>query len=150
MAGNPTLTKILIGSLVGTFLISLLFVSYSEFVVLNNVTLEDKYATAFSSIANQYSNFGSIAENNVSDQSLVRNILDVGKSGITSAMNVFVVGLDAIGGFFSMIPIIKNIIEAISTAIPEFQALLGLATIIIVLYFSMAYIKAVSNKQDLP
>ena len=148
--GNPTLTKILIASLIGTFIVSMCFGAYSEFVVINNVTLEDKYVDAFNNIANQYSSFGSIAENNVSDQGLVRNILDVGKSGITSAMNVFVVGLDAIGGFFSMIPIIKNIVEAVANIIPGFRALLGLFTLILVVYIAMSYIKAVSNKTELP
>lgn len=148
--GNPTLTKVLIAALIGTFLVAITFGVYSEFVVVNNVTIDSQYSDAFNKIAGQYSGFSSLAENNISNQGLVRNILDVGKSGITSAMNVFVVGLEAIGGFFSMIPIIKNIVEAITNVLPGFKAILGLFTVILTIYIAMSYIKSVSNKTELP
>jgi hypothetical protein len=49
-----------------------------------------------------------------------------------------------------MIPIIKNIVEAVANIIPGFRALLGLFTLILVVYIAMSYIKAVSNKTELP
>jgi hypothetical protein len=148
--GNPNLTKILIASLVGTFLIAMLFVSYSDFVVINNVTIDSRYSDAFNSISSQYNSFDSLAANNVSNEGLVRNIFGTGKSVISSTINVFVVGLDAIGSFFSMIPLIGNVIQAISNVLPGFEALLGLATTIIGLYIAMSYIKSASNKTELP
>lgn len=148
--GNPTLTKVLIAALIGTFLIAMLFGAYSEFAVINHSNIDERYQEAFTNIAAQYNNFGTIATVDVGDQGLVKSILDVGKSGITAAMNVFVVGLDAIGGFFNMIPIIRNIVSVIGNVIPGIQPLLGLFTLILILYIAMSYIKSVSNKPDLP
>jgi hypothetical protein len=147
--GSPNLTKVLITALIATFLITVLFGAYSEFVVINNVTVEAKYAAAFNSIGAQYGGFGGIAAT-ASDQGLVKNILGFGKSAISGTINVFVVGLDAMGSFFSMIPIVGNIVTAIGTVIPEFKALLGLFTIIFGVYIAMSYIKSASNKSELP
>lgn len=149
MARNPNLTKILIAALLGTFLITMLFGSYSNFIVVNNVTLDEKYQDAFESISGQYGAFGSLAET-TSDQGLVKNILDFGKNSITGTVNVFVVGLDAIGSFFAVIPLVGNITSAIATVLPGFEALLGLFTLIFVLYIAMSYIKSASNKSELP
>lgn len=147
--GNPTLTKILMASLVGTFLIAITFGAYSEFIVLNNATIEDKYSEAFNTIGAQYGNFGNLAKT-TSDQGLVKNIFSFGKNVVSGTVNVFVVGLDAIGSFFSMIPIISNVVESIALVIPGFQALLGLLTTLIVLYIGMRYIQSTSNKYELP
>lgn len=147
--GNPTLTKILMASLVATFLIAITFGAYSEFIVLNNATIEDKYSEAFNIIGAQYGNFGNLAKT-TSDQGLVKNIFSFGKNVVSGTVNVFVVGLDAIGSFFSMIPIISNVVESIATVIPGFQALLGLLTTLIVLYIGMRYIQSTSNKYELP
>lgn len=147
--GNPTLTKILMASLVATFLIAITFGAYSEFIVLNNTTIEDKYSEAFNTIGAQYGNFGNLAKT-TSDQGLVKNIFSFGKNVVSGTVNVFVVGLDAIGSFFSMIPIISNVVESIALVIPGFQALLGLLTTLIVLYIGMRYIQSTSNKYELP
>ena len=147
--GNPTLTKILMASLVATFLIAITFGAYSEFIVLNNSTIEDKYSEAFNTIGAQYGNFGNLAKT-TSDQGLVKNIFSFGKNVVSGTVNVFVVGLDAIGSFFSMIPIISNVVESIALVIPGFQALLGLLTTLIVLYIGMRYIQSTSNKYELP
>ena len=77
--GNPTLTKILMASLVATFLIAITFGAYSEFIVLNNATIEDKYSEAFNTIGAQYGNFGNLAKT-TSDQGLVKNIFSFGKN----------------------------------------------------------------------
>lgn len=147
--GNPTLTKILMASLVATFLIAITFGAYSEFIVLNNATIEDKYSEAFNTIGAQYGNFGNLAKT-TSDQEVVKNIFSFGKNVVSGTVNVFVVGLDAIGSFFSMIPIISNVVESIALVIPGFQALLGLLTTLIVLYIGMRYIQSTSNKYELP
>lgn len=147
--GNPTLTKILMASLVATFLIAITFGAYSEFIVLNNATIEDKYSEAFNTIGAQYGNFENLAKT-TSDQGLVKNIFSFGKNVVSGTVNVFVVGLDAIGSFFSMIPIISNVVESIALVIPGFQALLGLLTTLIVLYIGMRYIQSTSNKYELP
>lgn len=147
--GNPTLTKILMASLIATFLIAITFGAYSEFIVLNNATIEDKYSEAFNTIGAQYGNFGGLAKT-TSDPGLVKNIFSFGKNVVSGTVNVFVVGLDAIGSFFSMIPIISNVVESIATVIPGFQALLGLLTTLIVLYIGMRYIQSTSNKYELP
>lgn len=149
MSGNIALTKILFAGLIGTFLVATLFGVYSSYVVLNNVTISEPYSSAYQNISAQYSEFGDIANTN-SDKGLVTKILDFGKNALTGTVNVFVVGLDAIGGFFSIIPVIGNIFSAISQAIPGFSALLGLFTIIIGLYVAMRYIQTVTNKIDLP
>lgn len=147
--GNPTLTKILMAALVATFLIAITFGAYSEFIVLNNATIEDKYSEAFNTIGAQYGNFENLAKT-TSDQGLVKNIFSFGKNVVSGTVNVFVVGLDAIGSFFSMIPIISNVVESIALVIPGFQALLGLLTTLIVLYIGMRYIQSTSNKYELP
>lgn len=146
---NMSLTQIVFAGLIGTFVIAALFGVYTSYLSINGGTIEEPYNTAFQEIAAQYDNFGSIADT-ASDQGLVKNILDFGKNAITGTVNVFVVGLDAIGSFFSLIPVIGNVFSAISDAIPGFAGLLGLVTIVIGLYIAMRYIQSTSNKQDLP
>lgn len=147
--GNPTLTKVLFAALIGTFLISILFGMYSNFIYTNGAEIDEPYNTAFQEIGAKYDDFDNSAKV-ASNQSVVKNILDFGRNAVTGTVNVFVVGLDAIGSFFSMIPIFGSIFESISTAIPGFSAILGLASTLLALYIAMAYIKSASNKQDLP
>lgn len=147
--GNPTLTKILMAALVGTFLVATLFGVYTSYLSINNVTIQEPYNTAFRTISEQYSSLDSIS-GTISNQGSVTNILDFGKNAITGTVNVFVVGLSAIGGFFSIIPILGNIIQVIAQVIPGFGALLGLFTTLITLFIFMRYIQSVSNKFDLP
>ncbi len=149
MAGNIGLTKIVFAGLVGTFLIASLFGVYFEFGTLNGIIIQEPYNEAFQKIASQYDGFGGIATT-ASDQGIVKNILDFGKNAITGTVNVFVVGLDAIGSFFSLVPVIGNVFSAISEAIPGFQPIIGLLTLIIGLFIAMSYIKTVTNKPDLP
>ena len=149
MAKNIPLTKMIFAGLVVTFLFGTLFGVYAEFIALNGGEIQEPYRTAFENIASQYSGFEGLS-NNAADQGLVKNILDFGKGAITGTVNVFVIGLDAIGSFFSIIPIIGNIVSAVSQAVPGFQGLLGLLTVIITLYVSMRYIQTLTNKPDLP
>ncbi len=147
--GNINLTKILFASLVGTFVMGALFGVYSAYVVLNDTTIDEPYNSALQQIGQQYNGFSDVA-GQASDKGLVTSILDFGKAAITGTVNVFVVGLDAIGKFFSMIPLIGNVIEIISTVIPGISSVLGLLVVIIALYIPMRYIQSVSNKQELP
>jgi len=149
MAGNISLTKMLFIGLISTFLIGTLFGVYSSYLSLNNATIEEPYNTAFQDIAAQYSDFGGIATT-ASNQSVVKNILDFGKNAITGTVNVFVVGLDAIGSMFSMIPLIGNVFSIVGSVIPGLNGVLGLLLIIIGLYIAMRYIQSTSNKTDLP
>jgi hypothetical protein len=81
---------------------------------------------------------------------LVKNILNFGGNLLTGTVNVFVVGLQAMGSFFAMIPIIGNILSAITFAVPALAGLVGLALIITGVYIAMRYIQSVSNKSELP
>lgn len=149
LVGNITLTKSLFVALIGTFIMALLFGAYSEFSIINNSSIEEPYKSAFENISNEYGNFGSLA-GTASDQGFVKNILDFGKNVITGTVNVFVVGLEAIGSFFAMIPLIGDILSTLKNVFPGLDALIGLITILIGLYLAMRYIQSVSNKPDLP
>lgn len=151
--GNITLSKIVIAGLVGTLMIFLLLGAYSTFAITNNSTIDEKYSSALQTISNQYNglnnSFGSTSING-SNEGTVKNILGFGKNAVSSTINVFVVGLDAIGSLFEVIPIIGTIVNVITDAIPGFSGLLGLLTIIIGFYIAMRYIQSTSNKTDLP
>jgi len=148
--GNPTLTKILMGALIGTFIIAIMFGSYSEFVILNNSSIEERYADAFNTIGSQYGNLDTLSKETSDSTGILGDIFGIGKDIVSSTVNVFVVGLDAIGSFFSMIPLIGNVLESVSSVIPGLQALIGLLTTLFVLYIGMRYIQSASNKYELP
>ena len=76
--------------------------------------------------------------------------MNLGSNLITGTVNVFIVGLNAIGAFFGMIPVIGNILSAISLGFPALSGLIGLLTLIVGIYIAMRYIQSVSNKYDLP
>ncbi len=147
--GDVTLTKIVFAGLVTTFVIASVFGFYSGFLTINGATIEEPYNSALINIANQYDGFEDVA-NTAGDEGLVKNILDFGRNAITGTVNVFVVGLEAIGSFFSVMPIIGNVVSIISETVPAFKPLLGLFSTILVLYIAMRYIKSTSNKQELP
>lgn len=146
---NPTLTKILFASLVVTFVAVIVIGNYSNFVVLNNSTIESPYREVFYNISNQYDDFSDLGFE-VKDEGLVKNILNFGEDIATGTVNVFITGLDAMGTFFEMIPLIGNILSAISFGIPELSGLIALAILIVGIYIAMRYIQSVSNKYELP
>lgn len=147
--GNPNLTKILFTGLIVTFLATTIFGAYLGFASLNNATIEEPYKTAFQQIGGQYANFTDVG-NTAKDQGLVKNILNFGGNLLTGTVNVFVVGLQAMGSFFAMIPIIGNILSAITVGIPALSGLVGLALLIVGVYIAMRYIQSISNKFELP
>lgn len=127
----------------------MLFANYADFAILNNASIDPQYQAIFNNISGQYNNLEGIG-NTVKDRNLVTTILNFGSSAITGTVNVFVVGLTAIGTFFEMIPILGNILSAISLGIPGLSALITLVILILGIYVAMKYIQSVSNKQDLP
>jgi len=139
----------LFAALISTFVIASFFGLYSEFVILNGAEIDEPYQSAFEDIASQYSGLETIS-NTAKDEGLVKNILDFGKNAITGTVNVFIVGLDAIGTFFQMVPIIGNIFSVLSNVFPGLGGLIGLLTIIMGVYVAMRYIQSASNKNDLP
>ena len=147
--GNPTLTKLLFAGLIITFVAATIFGSYVNFAVLNNATIEEPYNTLFSDIASRGSDFNTAADS-VKDQGLVANILNIGSAVTTGAVNVFVIGLEAMGNFFSIIPIIGDLLVFASAGIPGLSGLFGLLITITAVYVAMRYIQSVSNKPDLP
>jgi hypothetical protein len=147
--GNVTLTKILFATLIVTFVAATLFNSYLSFASANGANIEEPYRTAFSKISQEYASSQNIGDA-VKDEGLVKNIFNFGSAIITGTMNVFVVGLQAMGSFFEMIPIIGNILSAITLGFPALSGLIGLLILIVGIYIAMRYIQSVSNKQDLP
>ena len=147
--GNITLTKILMSALIATFIIATLFGVYTSFCSLNNCSIDEPYKSAFGNLSSQYSGFSGVATG-ASDEGLVKSILNLGKNLVTGTVNVFIVGLDAIGKFFGMIPIIGNVFSILNSIFPALGGLIGLATVLIGLYIAMSYIKSASNKFDLP
>lgn len=147
--GNPNLTKILFAALIVTFVATTVIVNYSNFVVLNNATIEEPYRSIFYNISNLQDDFSDVGYT-AKDQSLVKNILDFGENLLTGTVNVFVTGLEAMGTFFEMIPLIGDILSAISFGFPYLSGLIVLLTLIVGIYIAMRYIQSVSNKYELP
>ncbi len=143
------MTKILFTGLLVTFLATTIFGAYLGFAVLNNATIQEPYNTAFQQIGAQYNGFETVGVT-AKDQGLVKNILNFGGSLVTGTVNVFVVGLQAMGSFFNMVPVIGNIFSAITLGIPALSGLLGFALLIVGIYIAMRYIQSVSNKFELP
>ena len=135
-----------------TFLAATIFGAYLGFANLNNATIQEPYKTAFQKIGGEYTNFETIGTT-ASDKGLVTNILNFGGSLITGTVNVFVVGLKAMGSFLGMGTYIQNIFSALGLVFNMSPALIGLfnlAILIIVVYLAMRYIQSVSNKFELP
>lgn len=147
--GNPTLTKVLFAALIVTFMTASLFTAYLQFSQVNNAQIQEPYASIFQNISDKYGDLESVS-GTIKDEGLVKNILNLGKNLVTGTVNVFVTGLEAIGTFFEIIPIIGDILAAISLGIPELSGLISLLTLIIGVYFAMRYIQSVTNKTDLP
>jgi hypothetical protein len=147
--GNPGLTKILFATLVVVFLTTTMFSAYVGFAGLNGAIIDPQYSAIFSTISSQQAALDGIA-GSVGDQGKVKSILNLGANLVTGTVNVFVTGLEAIGAFFSMLPIIGNILSAVSIGIPALNGLIGLITTIIMVYLAMRYIQTASNKFELP
>jgi len=129
---NPNLTRILMATLIGVFVIVSAFSSYITFLQDNGVSISNETT-------------GYFADLNEQSDSLANFSTDVSaKEGINAiwegASNVFVVGLGAIGKFFQMIPILSTILGIIEKAIPGFSSLFGLLSIIVLIYITMQII----------
>jgi hypothetical protein len=146
--GNPTLTKLWMATILVVFTIATLFGLYSQFVVDNHSNIDAKYYNAFVNITGQYDNLTSIGSA-TQNEGIVKKVLDFGQNLVTGTVNIFVVGLDAMGEFFKMIPIIGNVLSALDI-IPGFSGLISLLIILVGVYIAMRYIQSTSNKFDLP
>jgi hypothetical protein len=147
--GNPTLTKVWMAGILITFITATLFVSYLSFANSNNAIIEEPYRSIFQNISAQLEPIVGIGES-AKDEGLVRNIYRAGANLVTGTVNVFVVGLDAMGKFFLMLPVFGKILSAIALGIPGLASLITIVTLMIGVYIAMRYIQSVSNKQDLP
>lgn len=147
--GNPNLTKTLFAGLVATFLIATIFGGYIQFISLNNSTIQEPYNSAFRNISLQYDAFTAVG-NTAKNESTAKNIFNAGAAAITGTVNIFVVGLQSIGTFFALIPILGNIFSILNATIPGLGGLTALLTTIFGVYIAMSYIKSASNKQELP
>lgn len=147
--GNPSLTKVLYAGLIVTFVTAVLISNYATFAITNNSTIEEPYRSAFLNISEKYGEFANVGST-VKDEGLVKNILNFGENLVTGTVNVFVVGLEAMGTFFEMVPIYGDILSAISFGLPHLSALVSLAILMFGVFISMRYIQSVSNKNDLP
>jgi hypothetical protein len=140
-------------AIITIFVIATLFGIYSQFAIDNGSNIDAKYYNVLKNISDMNSDksatslwgIGSKAQN----QSIVKSILDFGQNLATGTVNVFVVGLDAMGQFFSMIPLIGSIFTLIDV-IPGFSGLMGLMIILTGVYIAMRYIQSTSNKFELP
>jgi len=137
-AVGPSLTWVLISLTVFITIISFSYNSYSTFVADNTLTIDTAYI-------NYYENL-SVTQNKeiygLGNTFRDRGVLDVIYSFASTLVNTFVVGLSAIGSLFGMIPILGNIFEILNLALPGFSGLIGLASIIAIIYIAMKYLQA--------
>ncbi len=138
-AKGPTLTWIFIGIAVSVLVLTLSFSSLGTFLADNNTTISEVSETGdnFTEVYNDIDSLGGTT-GGLSDRSLLKDVW----SAATGTVNVFVMGLAAISEFFRMISIIDNLFGIIEGAVPGFNALFGLLTLVITVYISMAILKA--------
>jgi hypothetical protein len=158
MGGNINLTKIWMASILAVFVAVIIFGNYIGFCSLHlpgeppQCNIEPKYQAVFGNITTQYEGLGLVAPNagTESGKSKIQEILNFGSNLVTGTVNIFVLGLEAMGNFFNMIPIIGNILIAIGSVIPGFSGLVSLLILILGVYIGMRYIQSASNKNELP
>ena len=148
---GPTLTMIGIMTLVGLFVTIYSFSIYTNIIVDNGGQVDGNYSYLYSQLADQY--------DDASDQSLeigdpnadsggVKDILDRAGSVAFGTINVFVLGLGAIGKFFSFMPILNTIFEIMNKTFPQFNALIGLLVTIATLYIATRYIQSARGTSE--
>jgi hypothetical protein len=129
---NPTLTKILIGTVIGVFVLVSLFTAYTTFLTDNGVSVSDETQGYFADLTTEGDVLNSFSGNVTAKESV--NAIWEGVS------NVFVVGIGAIGKFFQMIPILSTVLGIVEKAIPGFSSLFGIFVLIITIYITMQII----------
>lgn len=138
------LTYIFIGSICSITAFTLLFSAYLQFNEDNNLDIEDNYTQYYSEI-DSYKNQLYDSGEELQDKNLLTSVWE----GATGTLGVFVTGLAAITKLFELIPIFKMIIQTAAKAIPGFEALFGLLTIIVIIYISMSFVKSRRGTSDL-
>jgi len=129
---QPTLTKILIASMIGVFTLISAFSAYTTFLSDNGIAISNETQGYYADLDRQGQNL-----NNLSDSVTAKESVNAIWEGVS---NVFVVGIGAITKFTQMIPLIGNILSIIEQAIPGFSALFAVATFIIIIYITMQVI----------
>ena len=129
---SPSLTTIFIAVAIGITIITLAFSSVITFSVDNSNPYTSDINGVNSQLSSQQSELYGFG-NDLEDQSLIEGIWDGAEAGV----NVFVTGLGAISKFFSMIPLVKNIMGIMQNSIPGFEPLFGLFVLIITVYIVM-------------
>lgn len=141
MSNTPSLSAIMVMSLVAVFAVGLSFQVYTSWIVSNEGTIDPQYSFIYDELTSSYDSLVSeagVIGNENSAKSILSQIGDVA----TGAINIFVIGLSSIGQFFSLIPILTSILEMIRLVFPMIDAVIGLAIVIMVFYFAMRFIKS--------
>ena len=138
---RPSLTIILIASMVALFGIVASFTMYSQFVLLNNASVDPSLQQYIVGINSSYGDMIDVA-NSTGDQNLVTKIFGLGTSAITGTFNIFVVGLESLKKFFDVVPVIRNIMNLTEALFPGLSGLIGLFIVVVVFYISMRSIQS--------
>ena len=129
---SPSLTKILIATIIGVFALVSLFAAYTNFLTDNGVSISSETEGYYADLTTQSGELDTFS-GNVTAKDSVNAIWE-------GASNVFVVGIGAIGKFFQMIPILSTILGIMEKAIPGFSGLFGIFILIIGIYVTMQII----------
>ena len=137
---GPNLTWIFIGMAIAIVALTLSFSTYGTFLSDNNVSISDQFGATEGNLTDIQSDIYELGgtDGGLSDRSLLKDVWNAA----TGTVNVFVMGLAAISEFFRMIALIDNIFAIVESAVPGFNALFGLLTVIITIYISISVLKA--------
>lgn len=141
MANTPSLTAIMIMSLMSVFVIGFAFDIYTNWVVLNEGDIDPQYSFIYTQLASSYDDLITEAES-LSQPEKAKSILEKIGDAATGTVNIFVIGLSSIGQFFSLVPLLTNLLELVRKVFPMIDALIGLIIVIMALYIAMRFIKS--------
>jgi len=140
MAKGPNLTWIFIAIAMAIVVLTLSFTSFETFLSDNNVSTNSIFGDTSNNLTAIQGNVELLGSDTggLSDKGLLEAIWD----STAGVVNVFIMGLSAIGKFFDMIPIVSDILTLMQTVIPGTEILVGLFTLIITVYISLSILKA--------
>ena len=141
---DNSLTTIVIAILVSLTALILTTNFYIEFGNLNNISSDTEYGQYLQDLGSEYDSFADSADE-ISDPNALRSIFGATRGIVTGTVNVFIIGLESIGVFFEMIPLIGNLFSILGKAIPGFQLIWGMLVTIIGFYIGMRYLQSASN-----
>ena len=150
MGRGPTLTTIAIIIMVGLFVTITSFSIYTNLIVENGGQIDGNYSAIYSALSDQYDDAVTQSAD-IGDPTAagsVKQIFGRTTDVIFGTLNVFVIGLAAIGKFFSYIPIIQTLFQIMNDVFPQFNALIGLLVTIIILYIATRYIQSARGTSE--